>query len=784
MCYHEVVRFNGTDYTGLRDEEVLKKTLRHQANSTSYASDSEKQIVRKNVFTFFNLLYLVIFAMIASVGSWKNLTFMLVALGNTGLGIFQQIRAKRTLDKLRVVTMDKARVIREGESRSVDAERIVTDDLVLLERGSQIPSDGVLEDGYLEVNESMLTGESDALAKKKGDPLFAGSYVTSGSALMKVVRVGDENYAAGIVKAGRQSKKAASQLRTSLDRILKFISVIILPLGAALFFDQYVQSGMPYRDAILNVSSAILGMIPAGLMLLTSVALALSSVRLIQRRALVQEPYSIEALARTDIICMDKTGTLTRGKLEVVQTDQADGFDAALVLGNYLRASGDSSMTMDALRKKFPSRSELTLKRVFPFSSDRKYGGVQFAEGTYYLGAYEFMTARPEEKWDRMIREKSAQGYRVITLVRDCSESDGAPRDPRVCAVVTLSDTVRRTAPATVRYLESQGVKIKVLSGDDPLTASFLAGKAAVAGAGNYCDMSRIQSQQDLEKVAEDCVVFGRVTPEQKARLIAAMKKNGHHPAMIGDGVNDIQAIKEADCGIAMVDGADAAKRAADIVLLENNVDVLPSIIKEGWRVINNITLSSSMYLVKTVFSVILTILTLIFPLRYPFEPIQLSLISALMVGLPTLTFTATEPNYAPVKGKYFPTVMRNVLPGALSIVVCCIFVPVLAGWGELPDQACDTLAFLLTAWNYSLTLKEVYSPMTRYRIFVIGGFHVILWLCIFFSSSFFSVSFDPLSVQSWFLLIVFGFLSVYMQKGIRHVYDRIWGTRKKAGVV
>ena len=766
--------------TGLTKEQIEERIQAGQVNvSDSPNTRTYKQIIRENTLTFFNFLNVVLLVLILIVGSYKNSLFMGIIVINTVIGIVQEVRAKKTIDKLAILTASKAVVLRDGKKWSIPTEELVLDDVIYLKSGDQVPADAVILEGSVEVNESLLTGEADNLEKTVKDELFSGSFLTSGSACCQVVHVGKDNYASQITREAKEFKKHNSELRNSLNRILKVISIIILPLGILLFYKQYAIVGDTFRNSVVSTVAGVLGMIPEGLVLLTSVALTLGALYLANRKTLVQELYCIETLARVDTLCLDKTGTITEGSMCVeqviplnpkeyeeepaqeepaekekeeeeiteetrekkelaVQTDDGEEEqDLTLsveqieqIMGNLMNVLADSNATSDALRERFRPSKEFTLDHAIPFSSDRKYSGASFAEkGTYLMGAAQFLFPDGNEKLMELCQKYAAQGYRLLLLAHSPQIANGSqlPCELSVCAVLLLTDVIRQEAPETLAFFDSQGVDLKVISGDDPVTVSAIAKKAGLKNAGNYVDATTLTSPQELEKAVNECSVFGRVTPQQKKEMVLALQKHGHTVAMTGDGVNDVLALKEADCSVAMASGSDAAKNIANVVLLDSNFGAMPHIVNQGRKVVNNIRTAASMFLIKTIFSVCLSLLTIFFGESYPFEPIQMSLISACAVGIPTFLL-AQEGNYERLDKTFLRHVFLNAFPAAVTITACVFAVMLVCQDIYKSNEMLNTACFLVTGWNYMAALKTVYSPLTTYRKVVIYGMQVIFF--------------------------------------------------------
>ena len=747
--------------TGLTDEQVNERIAEGKVNADENPNTrTYKQIVRENTLTFFNFLNLVLLVLVLMVGSYKNAFFVCIIIINTLIGIAQEIRAKKTIDKLAILTARKSVVIREGQKWTVPTEELVLDDVVCLKTGDQVPADARILEGSLEVNESLLTGESDNLPKSEGDELFSGSFVTSGEACCQIIHVGKDNYAAQITSEAKEFKRHNSELKNSLNAILKVISIIIVPLGALLFYKQYYIVGDTFRDSVVSMVAGVLGMIPEGLVLLTSVALTLGALVLANKKTLVQELYCIETLARVDTLCLDKTGTITEGTMcvervepyvstgrvetaatepesaespeaeEQVQTDPAFTDDIDTIMGNMMHVLKDQNATIDALRKRFPAKQDMTLEHVIPFSSDRKYSGAVFEEkGTYLMGAAQFLFPEDNEELTEKCQAYAEEGLRVLVLAHSSQNAEGTelPEGLEPLALMLLTDVIREEAPDTLAFFDSQEVDLKVISGDDPVTVAAIARRAGLKNADSYVDATTLTTEEELQDAVAQYSVFGRVTPQQKKAMVQALQSQGHTVAMTGDGVNDVLALKEADCSIAMAQGSDAAKNIANVVLLDSNFASMPHIVNQGRRVVNNIRTAASMFLIKTMFSVMLSLLTIFFGNAYPFEPIQMSLISACAVGIPTFLL-AQENNYEKIDHTFLRHVFINAFPAAITITFC-VFAVMLVCQNVYHSMAMlNTACVLVTGWNYMAALKTVYAPLNTYRKVIIYGMQFIFF--------------------------------------------------------
>lgn len=711
-------------FQGLTQAEVEERIADGQVNAIQDSSNrSVKDIVMGNTLTFFNFINIVLLALVLSVRSYKNMLFIFIIIANTLIGIFQEIKAKITLDKLKILTVSHVDVIRDGVKKSVTVSELVKDDVILLKSGGQIPADGVILDGEVDVNESLLTGESDSIHKTCGSKVLSGSFVTSGKAMCLLTEVGHDCYMEKLSSEAKQFKRYKTELQRNLDTILKFISIIIVPLGIILFAKQYWISGSTYEQAALDTVAAVLGMIPEGLVLLTSVALALGAVRLARRSTLVRELFCIETLARVDTLCLDKTGTITEGHL-CVQGEESvkEDVDLEQLMGRMVAALGDENETFQALRQHYKRNQSTNTKLVLPFSSERKFSGVVFeGEGTYLMGAYQFIFPQADPAVLEKIAEYASQGLRVLTVAHSPNEMTDytLAEDFEIVGFVFMTDVVRKNAPDILGYFEEQGVDLKVISGDDPVTVAAIAARAGLKDADKYIDATTIHTDEEMEDAILKYSVFGRVTPKQKQQMVRFLKQNGRTVAMTGDGVNDVLALKDADVSIAMASGSEAAKNTANLVLLNSDFASLPHIVNEGRRVINNIKAAASMFLIKTGFSVLTALLTIIVGQNYPFQPIQLSVINGCAVAIPTMLLQL-EPSFQKVNKHFFREVLRMSMPAAITITAMITIINNIGHSIGTPREMLSTVCVLATGWVYLITLRQVYSPMTGYRKFVI----------------------------------------------------------------
>ena len=821
--------------TGLTNEQVQERIAEGKVNFNENPNTrTYKQIVKENTLTFFNFLNAVLLVLVLFVGSYKNSMFVGIIIINTVIGIIQEIRAKKTIDKLAILTESKAVVLRDGKKWSISTEKLVLDDLIYLKTGEQVPADCRIIEGNLEVNESLLTGEADNLGKGEGDELFSGSFVTAGEACCQIIHVGKDNYASQITSEAKEFKRHNSELRNSLNAILKVISIIIVPLGLLLFYKQFYIVGDSVKDSVVSTVAAVLGMIPEGLVLLTSVALTLGALTLAKKKTLVQELYCIETLARVDTLCLDKTGTITEGTMcvervdvydpnwreselaetvleedtavlaedetleegvsekeiseknlpEVSETEKESEKEIGRIMGNLMAVLKDQNATADALRKYFAVKKDMVPTNVIPFSSDRKYSGASFKEqGTYLMGAAQFLFPEGDEALVEKCGQYAEQGFRVLVLAHSPNESVGTELPSGLVpeALLILTDVIRKEAPDTLRFFDSQGVDLKVISGDDPVTVASIAKRAGLKNAEQYVDATTITTQEEMDKAVANYSVFGRVTPQQKKAMVLSLKKQGHTVAMTGDGVNDVLALKEADCSIAMAEGSDAAKNIANVVLLDSNFAAMPHIVNQGRRVVNNIRTAASMFLIKTIFSVLLSLITIFFGEAYPFEPIQMSLISACAVGIPTFLL-AQENNYQKIDHTFLRHVFMNAFPAAVTITGCVFAVMVVCQDVYHSNIMLNTACVLVTGWNYMAALKTVYAPLNRYRKVIIYSMQCSFFLAAVVLQKLLALgSLEFGMIILVFLLMTFSpILIEAITDGIRKMYSRSFDGEEK----
>ncbi|MCB7038902.1 cation-translocating P-type ATPase [Eggerthella sinensis] len=719
---------------GLSAAEVAERVARGEVNvDAGVHTRSIRQIVRENTLTLFNAINAILAVFVLITGSYKNMLFMVVIVCNTLIGIVQEIRSKRTTDRLSIVASSKASVLRDGDLVELPLDELVRDDIIELGRGDQIPADAVVVKGACDVNESLLTGESKLVKKRPDDELMSGSFVNAGTVWARVVHVGAENCAAKISAEAKQHKAVNSEIMNSLNGIIKFVSFIIFPLGALLFARQHFLTGTETNEAILSTVSALVGMIPEGLILLTSTVLAVAVVRLAKSRVLVQQLYCIETLARVDTLCLDKTGTITTGKMEVAAVRPVPGVPQATVdtaFASIARADEDPNETAQAIVEHFAGADVVVLhaSRVVPFSSDKKWSGAVFDDGSaYVMGAGQFILGDALSAVADQQNELAADARVLLLAQVDGFDEEGdIVGAPKPLGFIAIHDQIRATAAQTIAYFKEQGVDLKVISGDDPRTVSGIAAKVGVPRAEDYVDATTLVTDDDIAAAIERYSVFGRVKPEQKKAFVVALQAKGHIVAMTGDGVNDTLALKQADCSVAMAAGSDAARNVAQLVLVDNDFAAMPKVVAEGRRSINNLQRSASLFLVKTLLSMTLAVVFIFLPWQYPFQPIQMTLISAFTIGLPSFVL-ALEPNKDRIKGRFLENVIVKSIPGAVCAVLTILIVNAV-GYNllHIDYEHVSTLCVLLTAWIGALLIVRLSVPFTPIRVallvVVVGG--------------------------------------------------------------
>ena len=755
--------------TGLSDEQVEARIAAGWDNRpVTPPRKTTGQIVKENVFTYFNMLFFLLALCVIAVGQWLNLTFMGVVLCNTVIGTVQDLRAQRKLDKLKILTAAEFDVVRSGTLEQVEESKLVRDDIVIFDPGCQICADAEVVAGSCRVNEALVTGESDEITKVPGDRLLSGSFVVSGSCRARLTAVGADSFVSKLtIEAKKAGKQPKSEMMRSLTSLIKWIGFLVIPLGVLMFIKEYRWLGRDVVTAVVSTVGSIVGMIPEGLYLLTSLALVASIIRLAGRRTLVHDMDCIETLARVDTLCVDKTGTITEPAMIVddivpLVPDRFCEDDIRGIMADYAAAMQNDNDTMAALKRYFDGETHRAPQQVMTFSSAKKYGGVRFHQDeTYLLGAPDILLSAHPDAADvlRQVEAFSAKGCRVLLLaLYEGSLDDDAPSAGLMpLSLILLSNKIRESAPETFRYFAKQGVAVKVISGDNALTVSEVARRAGIEGAENYVDARTLQTEKQLTQAAERYTVFGRVTPDQKKQLVLAMKRAGHTVAMTGDGVNDVLALREADCSIAMASGSSVACQASHIVLLDSDFASMPSVVAEGRRVINNIERSASLYLVKNIFTFILAITTLIFTLPYPYSPAQLSLVNAITIGIPSFIL-AMEPNEERISGHFLGNVLKRALPAALTDYLLVLGVMLFYLVFRLEDGMLSTISTGIMGVVGLMMVFRTSKPFNALRIVMLSLLIVAFTVCYFFFPVYFTI--EPLNVRGLLVFVVFALLA------------------------
>lgn len=781
--YRQIPMLQADPAEGLSPQETKLRQSNGLSNIMPPSNTkSEGQIIKENVLTFFNLIFLVLALCLCLVGSFKNLMFLLVAVANTVVGSFQEIRAKRAVDKLTLVAAGTAKAIRSGQRVSVRTDQLVRDDIVEFAAGDQICADAVVRDGQLQVNESLLTGEADAILKNPGDTLKSGSFVISGRARVQLTHVGSESYAAKLAaEARRNVRSTKSEMMLSLTKLITVVGIALIPLGIILFLRHFLSvfQGLPLRDSVESTVSALIGMIPEGLYLLTSVAIAASCLKLSRKRVLVQDMNCIETLAHVDVLCVDKTGTITEPTMEVtdvypLNSERFSYDDIEKILAAFYHGEEPDNETARAMGQQFAGETTWRAVKRMAFSSSTKWSGADFGEnGRYVVGAPEFIMG---DRYDSIRSEAepwSERGCRVLLLAAyDTAFDDGPLQSAHVApiALVFLSNLLRPDAQETFRYFASQGVSVRVISGDNPITVAQVAARAGIENADRYVDAMTLSTEQDFEEAVKYYTVFGRVTPEQKRYLVRAFQKQGHTVAMTGDGVNDVLALKDANCGIAMASGSQAASQVAQIVLLNSQFSAMPAIVAEGRRVINNIQRAASLFLVKNIFSFALTLLLLFIDMPYPLLPIQLSLISTFTIGIPSF-FLALEPNYARVEGKFMRNVIRRAMPGGLTNLTIVLLAGFFTSTFGLSNEQLNTICVWVMSAVGLVTLYHVSVPFTRLRLAVLAAMTAAMLFSLLVIPAFFDL--PTLNASSALILVTLLLACPTVMRFFRVIFDK-----------
>lgn len=756
-------RYNPEYKKGLTSQQVQEHRLHGWTNkAVEPPSKTTKEIVHENVFTYFNLIFVVLAVLLCLVGSFRDLTFLPVIIANTLIGIIQEIRAKQVLDKLTMLNAPRASVVRDGKRTVINAEDLVVDDIVIFKAGDQVCADAEVSAGEVQVNESLLTGEADEITKRKGDKLMSGSFIVSGQCHARLDKVGEDSYISKLtLQAKAMQSKEQSEMIRSLDKLVKCVGVAIIPIGIVLFSQAFFIQHDGFRECVTSMIAAVIGMIPEGLYLLASVALAVSSIRLAQKKVLLHDMKCIETLARVDVLCVDKTGTITENTMKVQKLIKTDEYDEkekgglSLLVGDFAAAMTNDNITMAALKEYFTKASGKKVLSKTGFSSATKYSSVTFEDGAYVLGAPEFVLKEKYDDYAEEITEYASTGSRVLAFGIYDGEVDGKPLTHGILpfGFVLLANPIREAAKETFEYFAEQGVEVKVISGDNPVTVSNVAKQAGIKNADRYVDASEFEDEQSMRKALLNNTVFGRVTPSQKRKFVRILKEAGHTVAMTGDGVNDVLALKDADCSIAMASGSDAAAQASQLVLLESDFSCMPEVVLEGRRVVNNIQRSASLFLVKNIFSFLLSVASVVFMFTYPLEPSQVSLISMFTIGVPAF-FLALEPNKNMIKGHFLTNVLLKALPAALTDALAVAALVIFGRTFDVSSTDISTAATMLLAIVGFMILYKISAPMNKIRFSIVSGCIAGLLFCSIFLKDLFAIT--SMTKECIMLFVVF----------------------------
>ena len=786
-------RYRPDHQTGLTAQQVQEHRMHGWTNQpVDPPSKTTKEIIQENVFTYFNLIFLVLAVLLCLVGSFRDLTFLPVIVLNTLIGIIQETRAKKVLDNLTMLNAPHAMVIRDGKKSQINAEDLVVDDIVIFEAGNQVCADAEVCAGEVQVNESLLTGESDEITKRKGDQLMSGSFIVSGQCHARLDKVGADSYISRLtLEAKAMQNTEQSEMIRSLDKLVKWVGVAIIPIGIILFIQAFVFQGEGFQSSVTSMIAAVIGMIPEGLYLLASVALAVSSIRLAQKKVLLHDMKCIETLAQVNVLCVDKTGTITENTMEVQDVIPTKEYEEGKLrplselLGDFTAAQSSDNITMEAMKRYFKIASGKKAVAKTGFSSASKYSSVTFEEASYVLGAPEFVLKEQYENYEEAISAHASKGARVLVFGTAKEEPDGKPLKEAVTplAYVLLANPIRQEAKETFTYFAEQGVEVKVISGDNPLTVSEVAKEAGIAGAERYVDASTLHTEEEMRAAVLNNAVFGRVTPNQKRKFVQILKEEGKTVAMTGDGVNDVLALKDADCSIAMASGSDAAAQASQLVLLESDFSCMPEVVLEGRRVVNNIQRSASLFLVKNIFSFLLSLVSFVFMFTYPLEPSQISLISMFTIGVPAF-FLALEPNKNIIKGHFLTNVFLKALPAALTDVLAVGALVIFGRTFGVSSADISTAATMLLSIVGFMILYTISAPMNVLRGVILGGCIVGLLFCSIFLNDLFAIT--GMTTKCVMLFVVFAIATepvlrylTWLIGKLRFYYKRLRGQKE-----
>lgn len=778
-----ISHFSPDANSGLTAEQVAEKRAQGRQNTLpEKGTKTIGQILKDNICTLFNLFNVLIAIALALVGAWSNMLFILIIAFNTLIGIAQEIRAKHMLDKLSLLSVPTAKVVRDGALSELSVQELVEEDVIELDSGRQVCSDSVILSGQVEVNESLLTGESDPIFKSVGDHLLSGSFIISGRCRACVEHVGMENYASKLAHEAKQQRGVQSELLSSMRKVTRFTAYLIPPLGVLLFLEAYFLRNAALDESVITTAAALLGMLPKGLVLLISISLAAGIAMLAKKQVLVQELFALETLAHVDTLCLDKTGTLTQGAMQVEEvrlTDLGQSMPFEEIMGSFLRCSDDNNATFQALQSHFTAGGSIAAVGKIPFSSERKWSAVQFSDYTFVVGAPERLA---DQEAVRFLEKEFYAGRRVLLagITREPVAADQPLPEIRGLATVVLSDPIRPNAAETLAYFKQEGVDLKLISGDNPVTVSALAAKAGFPDAERYIDMSTVTGPEELERAAREYSVFGRVSPQQKKQLVQALQKAGHKVAMTGDGVNDLLALREADCGIAVAEGSDAARQMAQVVLLNSDFSSLPEVLAQGRRVVNNITRVAGVFFVKTIYSILLSIACILLNIPFPFVPIQITLIDLLIEGYPSF-FMSFEPDGRKVTGRFLPSVLRRAVPNAVSILICFLLWLVLSSLLHIPEAQADALFYLLVGTVGIQAVFKASWPLNPLRIFLCVTMTVGYFAAVVLFHSILELVLPTAPIL--LLLVSFALLSFLIERGMTGLINYVTARRKRQGL-
>lgn len=784
----KISRIQADPSTGLTSEQVRQRFAAHADNyKVDSSTRSVSEIVKSNVFTYFNLVFAIIAVLLILVGAWTDMMFLPVIIANTCIGIVQEIHSKRVLDKLSILNAPKCVAVRDGRQVQLSSEELVLDDIVMFSAGSQIPADATVVQGEVQVNESLITGEADEISKKQGDSLLSGSFVVSGNVYARLEKVGKDSYISKLTLQATKSKKGEqSEMIRSLNYLIMVMGIIIIPIGIALFVQAFIYNEGTLHDSVTSMVAAVIGMIPEGLYLLASVAMAVSVMRLAKKQVLVHDMKCIETLARVNVLCVDKTGTITEPGMHVYEFEVLDGLDEKETfarLSDLVAAQATDNATMEALQAHFTGGTGVQASEVFSFSSETKYSGAVIGGKAYVIGAPEFVLRSQLAEYQEQITNYSSKGYRVLVFAEyEGALSKGPLTEPvQPMGFVMLANPIRSGAKQTFRYFADNGVEIKVISGDNPLTVSVIAKEAGIANADRYVDAATLETKEDFYRAVETYTVFGRVTPNQKRQLIQALKAHKKTVAMTGDGVNDVLALKDADCSVAMASGSDAASNVSQLVLMDSDFARMPSVVAEGRRVVNNIQRSASLYIVKNIFSMLLAIFSVILMLDYPLEPSQVTLISMFTIGIPSFIL-ALEPNTDIIKGHFLTNVLVKALPAGLTDFLVVSGLVIFCREFAVDNDCLSTSCTILVAIVGFMILYRIAQPMKPGHIIMMIAL-ISGWLfCMLFVNHFFAIT--SISKQCAMLMVIFAIITEpalrYLSLLVEWIYKKIQGVSQE----